>query len=249
VLHETVGDAGPVLAALTPAPDTGNLQQLHAWLRAWPQRTDLLPQAQTQAIPCGRIAGAAMPRRAGRTGALMPWAALPTNIRHQHDAHADAARTGRPGAYRPPHRHRPGASERERQQQLAQLCEQGSTAHERMRALADLAQRCGAFAQMEYGFLYNPTTNLLAIGYNVSERRLDASYYDLLASEVRLASFVAIAQGQLPQEHWFALGRQLCIVAGKPVLLSWSGSMFEYLMPLLVMPNYPARCWTRPTSR
>jgi hypothetical protein len=92
---------------------------------------------------------------------------------------------------------------------------------------------------MEYGFLYNPTTNLLAIGYNVSERRLDASYYDLLASEVRLASFVAIAQGQLPQEHWFALGRQLCIVAGKPVLLSWSGSMFEYLMPLLVMPNYP----------
>jgi hypothetical protein len=145
--------------------------------------------------------------------------------------------------------HRPGASERERQQQLAQLCEQGSTAHERMRALADLAQRCGAFAQMEYGFLYNPTTNLLAIGYNVSERRLDASYYDLLASEVRLASFVAIAQGQLPQEHWFALGRQLCIVAGKPVLLSWSGSMFEYLMPLLVMPNYPARCSTRPTSR
>ena len=56
---------------------------------------------------------------------------------------------------------------------------------------------------------------------------------------MRLASFVAIAQGQLPQEHWFALGRQLCMVGGQPVLLSWSGSMFEYLMPLLVMPNYP----------
>ncbi|MYM90939.1 cyclic beta 1-2 glucan synthetase, partial [Rugamonas sp. FT82W] len=129
----------------------------------------------------------------------------------------------------------------DRQLALAGLCAQGAAAaHERMRELASLAQRCGAYALMEYGFLFNPTTNLLAIGYNVSERRLDASYYDLLASEVRLASFVAIAQGQLPQEHWFALGRQLCIVAGKPVLLSWSGSMFEYLMPLLVMPNYPS---------
>jgi hypothetical protein len=76
------------------------------------------------------------------------------------------------------------------------------------------------------------------IGYNVSERRRDASYYDLLASEARLASFVAIAQGQLPQESWFALGRLLTIVAGEPTLLSWSGSMFEYLMPLLVMPTY-----------
>nr|WP_295996372.1 glucoamylase family protein [Rugamonas sp.] len=131
--------------------------------------------------------------------------------------------------------------ERERQRQLSQLVAQGSAAaRERLATITELAGQVRAFAQMEYGFLFNPTTNLLAIGYNLSERRLDASYYDLLASEVRLASFVAIAQGQLPQEHWFALGRQLCIVAGKPVLLSWSGSMFEYLMPLLVMPNYPS---------
>ncbi|CDG85580.1 GH36-type glycosyl hydrolase domain-containing protein [Janthinobacterium agaricidamnosum] len=130
--------------------------------------------------------------------------------------------------------------ERERQQQLAQLVAQGSAlAAQRMRGIAQIAAEAHNFAQIEYGFLYNPATKLLAIGYNVSERRLDASYYDLLASEVRLASFVAIAQGQLPQEHWFALGRQLCMVAGQPVLLSWSGSMFEYLMPLLVMPNYP----------
>ena len=91
---------------------------------------------------------------------------------------------------------------------------------------------------MDYGFLYDPTRHLLAIGYNVDERRLDASYYDLLASEARLASFVAIAQGQLPQENWFALGRLLTTAGGEPVLLSWSGSMFEYLMPLLVMPTY-----------
>ncbi|HET8610797.1 MAG TPA: glucoamylase family protein, partial [Burkholderiales bacterium] len=65
------------------------------------------------------------------------------------------------------------------------------------------------------------------------------SYYDLLASEARLCSFVAIAQGKLPQESWFALGRVLTSAGGEPILLSWSGSMFEYLMPLLVMPIYP----------
>src|SRR5471032_2478548 len=91
---------------------------------------------------------------------------------------------------------------------------------------------------MEYGFLYDPATHLLAIGYNVSERRRDASYYDLLASEARLATFIGIAQGKLPQESWFALGRQLTVAGGEPILLSWSGSMFEYLMPLLVMPTF-----------
>ena len=91
---------------------------------------------------------------------------------------------------------------------------------------------------MEYDFLYDKERHLLAIGYNVNERRRDASYYDLLASEARLCSFVAIAQGQLPQENWFALGRLLTTAGGGPVLLSWSGSMFEYLMPLLVMPTY-----------
>ncbi|WP_323506973.1 MULTISPECIES: glucoamylase family protein [unclassified Glaciimonas] len=93
-------------------------------------------------------------------------------------------------------------------------------------------------AQMEYEFLYDRASHLLAIGYNVSERRRDASYYDLLASEARLCSFVAIAQGQLPQENWFSLGRQLTTAGGAPILLSWSGSMFEYLMPLLVMPTF-----------
>ncbi len=101
-----------------------------------------------------------------------------------------------------------------------------------------LAMQAGEFARMEYGFLYDATTNLLAIGYNLTDRRRDQSYYDLLASEARLASFVAIAQGQIPQENWFALGRQLTVAGGEPILLSWSGSMFEYLMPLLVMPNF-----------
>ena len=93
-------------------------------------------------------------------------------------------------------------------------------------------------AQMEYGFLFDPSRRLLVIGYNASDHRQDTSYYDLLASEARFASFVAIAQGALPQETWFALGRLLTTSGCGSVLLSWSGSMFEYLMPLLVMPTY-----------
>jgi len=111
-------------------------------------------------------------------------------------------------------------------------------ARERIETLERLAREARAFAVMEYDFLYDEERRLLAIGYNVSERRRDSSCYDLLASEARLGNFVAIAQGQLPQESWFALGRLLTTAGGKPVLISWSGSMFEYLMPLLVMPTY-----------
>jgi cyclic beta-1,2-glucan synthetase len=116
--------------------------------------------------------------------------------------------------------------------------ESGRRARERIGTLERLARECGELASMEYGFLVDKSRQLLAIGYNVSEHRRDASCYDLLASEARAASFVAIAQGELPQESWFALGRLLTGAGGEPALLSWSGSMFEYLMPLLVMPAY-----------
>ncbi|MDO8176984.1 MAG: glucoamylase family protein [Undibacterium sp.] len=122
---------------------------------------------------------------------------------------------------------------------LNQMVTEGSMhANERLHLIEELALQCTASAQKEYDFLYDPGTHLLAIGYNVTERRRDVSHYDLLASEARLTTFVAIAQGQLPQESWFALGRQLTIADGEPILLSWSGSMFEYLMPLLVMPTF-----------
>jgi cellobiose phosphorylase len=111
-------------------------------------------------------------------------------------------------------------------------------AHERSAKIERLAEQVHVLAQMQYDFLYDKTRCLLAIGYNVSERRRDASFYDLLASEARLAVFVAVAQRQVPQESWFALGRLLVGSGGAPVLMSWSGSMFEYLMPLLVMPTY-----------
>ena len=109
---------------------------------------------------------------------------------------------------------------------------------ERIAVIERLAFQAGELSHMEYDFLFDKASHLLAIGYNLSEQRRDSSYYDLLASEARLTSFVAIAQGQLPQESWFALGRLLTSAGGEPILLSWSGSMFEYLMPLLVMPTY-----------
>ena len=119
-----------------------------------------------------------------------------------------------------------------------QIATAGGRAQARIAEIERLALQAGGLAQMEYGFLYNEARHLLAIGYNVADRRQDTSYYDLLASEARLTTFIAIAQGQLPQESWFALGRLLTTTGGAPILLSWSGSMFEYLMPLLVMPTY-----------
>jgi cyclic beta-1,2-glucan synthetase len=111
-------------------------------------------------------------------------------------------------------------------------------ARERILQCQLLTEQATEFATMEYQFLYDPSRHLLAIGYNIDEFRRDNSFYDLLASEARLCSFVAIAQSKLPQESWFALGRMLTAAGGAPILVSWSGSMFEYLMPLLIMPTY-----------
>src|SRR5665647_646506 len=111
-------------------------------------------------------------------------------------------------------------------------------ATDRIRLLDQMAEQCEHFSDVDYSFLFNKTTSLLRIGFNVDDQRKDDSYYDLLASEARLGIFVAIAQGKLPQESWFALGRLLTNSAGEPILISWSGSMFEYLMPQLIMPSY-----------
>jgi cyclic beta-1,2-glucan synthetase len=116
--------------------------------------------------------------------------------------------------------------------------EAGSRARTRIEKIEDLISQAGEFARIDYDFLYDEGRHLFAIGFNITEHRRDASYYDLLASEARLSSFVGIAQGHLPLESWFSLGRLLTTAAGEPILLSWSGSMFEYLMPLLIMPAY-----------
>ena len=111
-------------------------------------------------------------------------------------------------------------------------------ARERIKMINALADRCRKLATMDFEFLYDTARDLLAIGYDVGERRRDQSCYDLLASEARLASFLLIAQGQIPQKHWFALGRLLTSHGSDVSLISWSGSMFEYLMPSLIMPSY-----------
>lgn len=94
------------------------------------------------------------------------------------------------------------------------------------------------FKGMDFGHLYDEDRELFSIGYDVENNMLSESHYDLLASEARQASFIAIAKGDVPKRHWFKLGRLLTSVEDKRVLLSWSGTMFEYLMPLLIMKNY-----------
>jgi cyclic beta-1,2-glucan synthetase len=107
----------------------------------------------------------------------------------------------------------------------------------RLRAIAD---RAFAYAsEMDFTFLYDERRKLFSIGYHTSASSFDNSYYDLLASEARLASFMAIAKGDVPVEHWFHLGRSLTSDRGIRALASWSGSMFEYMMPVLVTQSYP----------
>ena len=104
--------------------------------------------------------------------------------------------------------------------------------------LPALANRCEAlFDAMDFAPLYSTKRHLFHIGLRVDDLTLDASYYDLLASESRLLSFIAIAKGDVPRRHWTALGRSYLSVGHRPALKSWSGSMFEYLMPALVMPE------------
>jgi cyclic beta-1,2-glucan synthetase len=115
--------------------------------------------------------------------------------------------------------------------------------------LTTLAETSKAMAMaMEFGFLFDPERQLLSIGYRGSDGSLDSNYYDLLASEARLASFVAIAKGDVPAQHWFRLARTLTPIEGGSGLISWSGSMFEYLMPSLVM-RAPAGSLLEQTNR
>ena len=101
---------------------------------------------------------------------------------------------------------------------------------------------------MDFAFLLHPERKLLSIGYRVADGCLDPSCYDLLASEARLASFIAIAKGDVQPRHWFRLGRAVTPVDHEAALISWSGSMFEYLMPSLVM-RAPAGSLLEQTSR
>jgi cyclic beta-1,2-glucan synthetase len=103
----------------------------------------------------------------------------------------------------------------------------------------DLIERANAaVTSMEFRFLFDERRQVFHIGYNASTEQLDPSYYDMLASEARITSLIAIAKGDVPQSHWQHLGRPVTKVNGKQILLSWSGTMFEYLMPALFTKDY-----------
>ncbi|MEO8090391.1 MAG: glucoamylase family protein, partial [Gemmatimonadales bacterium] len=123
---------------------------------------------------------------------------------------------------------------------LREVAAYSTAAADLLRRLQVIADRAYDYAmEMDFRFLFDPERKLFAIGFQGSTHSLDSSYYDLLASEARLASFMAVAKNDVPVDHWFRLGRTLTYAVGKPALVSWSGSMFEYLMPLLVMRSFP----------
>ncbi|MDQ2666331.1 MAG: carbohydrate-binding protein [Gemmatimonadota bacterium] len=119
----------------------------------------------------------------------------------------------------------------------ASLAEQPATDAER---LEGVHRRARALAMaMDFTLFYDERRRLFSIGYDARSGRLDVGTYDLLASEARLGSFIAVAKDDVPAEHWFHLGRSLTTTESGTALVSWSGSMFEYLMPVLVMPSRP----------
>ncbi|UNC93189.1 GH36-type glycosyl hydrolase domain-containing protein [Candidatus Contubernalis alkaliaceticus] len=102
-----------------------------------------------------------------------------------------------------------------------------------------LIERIDVLSQdTKFTFLYDQRRQLFSIGYSINDKKLTNSYYDLLASEARQTSYIAIARGEVPPKHWFMLGRALTVVDHYKGLISWSGTMFEYLMPLVIMRSY-----------
>jgi cyclic beta-1,2-glucan synthetase len=118
-------------------------------------------------------------------------------------------------------------------------------------AVRELATKCKNIVgwideivnNMDFSTLYHEKRELFSIGYDIEAEELQDVYYDLLASEARQTSFVAIAKGDIPQKHWFKLARSLTLIGDSRGLLSWGGTMFEYLMPLLIMKNYKNTLW------
>jgi cellobiose phosphorylase len=129
----------------------------------------------------------------------------------------------------------------ERKRELAAAAKSPEVTRAALRRIAaDILAAADQFiAETELDFLFDRQRHLFAIGYNATEGRRDPTYYDALASEARLASFIAIAMRHVSQEHWFKLGRLMAPVGHQRALVSWSASMFEYLMPLLIMRTYP----------
>ncbi len=124
---------------------------------------------------------------------------------------------------------------------LREMATHSPAAADLLRRLEVIGERAYLYAmEMDFRYLLDKERKLFTIGFAATTHALDPSYYDLLASEARLASYLAVAKNDAPVDHWFRLGRTLTYAAGEPTLVSWSGSMFEYLMPMLVMRSFPS---------
>ena len=112
--------------------------------------------------------------------------------------------------------------------------------------ISSLAERAeSAVTEMDFAFLIEPSRQVLSIGYMVEQEELHKACYDLLCSEARIGAFIAVAKGEATQQSWFKLGRIHTVAYGRPALISWTGTMFEYLMPALWMRSYPDTLVTR----
>ncbi len=115
-----------------------------------------------------------------------------------------------------------------------------------IRAISHDAERLAE--ETDFTFLADPDRQILSIGFDMGKRKVHEACYDMLASEARIATFIAVARGDLPQQSWFKLGRDYARAFGQFVLLSWTGTMFEYLMPSLWMRSYPDTLVSRTLS-
>ncbi|MFT5223488.1 MAG: cyclic beta-1,2-glucan synthetase, partial [Glaciecola sp.] len=185
----------------------------------WEARLSELEWAANQVVDIAAAMDAESSSSAGAEALVWATAAHLCIASHRHDMAAGAARVPAAGDPKPA----PGSGR--------------SEIEHRLNAVALHAE--GLMQAMDFRFLMDESRKQFSIGYRASDATLDPSCYDLLASEARLGSFVAIAKDDVPPQHWFALSRTLTRVGRGAALMSWSGSMFEYLMPLLVM-NQPA---------
>ena len=126
---------------------------------------------------------------------------------------------------------------------LAAARERQAALVEKLTLLARRAEQC--VAAMDFAFLIEPSRQILSIGYMVEQEELHKACYDLLCSEARIGAFVAVARGDATQQSWFKLGRIHTVAYGRPALIAWTGTMFEYLMPALWMRSYPDTLVTR----
>src|SRR5215831_15794064 len=241
-------------AALAAEPPTlaawpSRLRELETAVRGLGERARGVAEVGADAVEWADVALATIASHGRDLDALAPWIEGLDGIRLSAGADRQTAEAVASLLDTPPSLERLPELARAAARELAGIADRGSAAatiealEEAARAgerlvkqLDDVERQArGLFDAMDFAFLFDRPRQLFSIGYRVADGSLDEGRYDLLASEARLTSFVAIARGDVPAVHWFHLGRPMTPVESGIALVSWSGSMFEYLMPGLVM--------------